>query len=102
MTAITFDTLKSAEKLTKAGFSPEQAKAIVETEKAAFQETLENGLATKEDIRGLKEETKNDIWNLKEEMNKRFLPLEKKLFVHDWMLGFVLFFQASILLKLFL
>lgn len=91
MTATTFDTLKFAEKLTKAGFSPEQAKAIIETEQEAFQETMDNTLATKEDIRNLRDELKEDI-------NK----LKQKLFVHDWMLWFILVFQVAILLKLFL
>lgn len=91
MTAITFDTLKFSEKLTKAGFTPEQAKAIIETEQEAFQETMDNTLATKEDIRNLRDELKEDI-------NK----LKQKLFVHDWMLRFILVLQVAILLKLFL
>ncbi len=109
MTAITFDTLKFSEKLTKAGFSPEQAKAIIETEQEAFQETMDNTLATKDDIRSLKEATKQDIQNLKSEIDKdiQFLrddinELKQKIYVHDWMLRFILVFQVAILLKLFL
>lgn len=102
MTAITFDTLKFSEKLTKAGFTPEQAKAIIETEQEAFQETMDNTLATKEDIRSLKAATKEDIRNLKDELKEDINKLKQKLFVHDWMLRFLLVFQVAILLKLFL
>jgi len=97
MTAITFDTLRFAEKLTKAGFSPEQAKAIVETEQEAFQETMDNTLATKEDIRNLKDNIDKDIKDLRNDINE----LKQKLLVHDWMLRFLLVFQMGILFKLF-
>jgi hypothetical protein len=141
MRVVAFDTLKSAEKLTNVGFSPNQAKAIVETEKEAVQEILNSGLATKEDILNLKEdililkeamkeefqnfkeamkkefqhfreETRKDTQNFKDEMrkdaqtfkdetNKRFVPMEKKLFIHNWMLRFILFFQTGMFFKLF-
>jgi len=50
MSTITFDTLKFAERLEKAGFTREQAAAIVEVQKDAFSEALDSALATKADI----------------------------------------------------
>lgn len=54
MSAITFDTLKFAERLEKAGLTREQASAIVETQKEALAEALDTTLATRTDIAGLK------------------------------------------------
>jgi hypothetical protein len=50
MSAITFDTLKFAERLEKAGLSREQAAAIAEAQKEVLSEALETTLATKADI----------------------------------------------------
>jgi hypothetical protein len=50
MTAITFDTLKFAEKLEKAGASRELASAMAEAQKESLSEVLDSTLATKDDI----------------------------------------------------
>lgn len=50
MSTITFDTLKFAERLEKAGLTREQAAAIAEAQKDAFSEALDSTLATKADI----------------------------------------------------
>ena len=50
MSAITFDTLKFAERLEKAGLTREQASAFAEAQKDVFSEALETQLATKADI----------------------------------------------------
>jgi len=50
MSTITFDTLKFAERLEKAGMTREQAAAIAEAQKDAFAEALDSTLATKSDI----------------------------------------------------
>jgi len=75
MNALTFDTLKYANKLKTAGFTPEQAEAqasiIFEVLEANRQE-----LATKGDLSALKNELKNDIAILKTDIEK--LRLEMK------------------------
>lgn len=50
MSTITFDTLKFADKLEKAGLTREQAAAIAEAQKDALGEALDSTLATKMDI----------------------------------------------------
>lgn len=56
MSAITFDTLKFAERLEKAGLTREQASAIAEAQKDALSEALDTTLATKTDIAEVKAE----------------------------------------------
>lgn len=50
MSAITFDTLKFANRLKNAGMSDEQAQAFAEAQKEVFAEALDTTLATKLDI----------------------------------------------------
>lgn len=52
MAIATFDTLKFANRLTKSGFTREQAEAQAE----ALREIIDEQVATKEDIKGLKTE----------------------------------------------
>lgn len=56
MSAITFDTLKFAERLEKAGLSREQASAIAEAQRESLSEALNTTLSTKSDIDGLPRE----------------------------------------------
>ncbi len=56
MSAITFDTLKFAERLEKAGLTREQAAAIAGAQKDALSEALDTTLATKADIAEVKAE----------------------------------------------
>jgi hypothetical protein len=50
MATVTFDTLKFAEKLEKAGLPREHASAIAEAQKDAFAEAMDSQLATKADL----------------------------------------------------
>lgn len=50
MSAITFDTLKFANRLKEAGLTDQQAQAIAEAQKDAFAEALDTTLATKLDL----------------------------------------------------
>lgn len=52
MSAVAFDTLKFVQRLKKAGFSEEQAEAQAE----AFVEAVDMNLATKQDLKDLKNE----------------------------------------------
>jgi hypothetical protein len=56
MSAVTFDTLKFAEDLKKAGFTDEQAGALVKAQRDSLAEALDTTLATKMDIIELKHE----------------------------------------------
>jgi len=76
MTTITFDTLKFAEKLEKAGASRELAAAIAEAQKQSLAEALDTTLATKVDIGDLRHEMRE----LRTEMNGKFTLLQ-------WMLA---------------
>ena len=68
--AITFDTLKFANRLKAAGVKPEIAEAHAEAEAEVFTETLINQVATKHDIIELKAELKSDINQLQSEMKE--------------------------------
>ncbi|MFZ2124790.1 DUF1640 domain-containing protein [Rhodoferax sp.] len=50
MSVITFDTLKFAERLEKAGLTREQAAAFADAQKDVFAEALDTQVATKADI----------------------------------------------------
>ena len=50
MATITFDTLKFAEKLEKAGLPRGQAAAIAEAQKDAFAEAMDSQFATKANL----------------------------------------------------
>ena len=79
MTTITFDTLKFAERLEKAGFTREQASAVAEAQKDSLSEALETQLATKSDMSVIRTE----------------------LAVPKWMMGVMLGIGVTILFKLF-
>ena len=79
MTTITFDTLKFAERLEKAGFTREQASAVAEAQKDSLSEALETQLATKNDMSVIRTE----------------------LAVLKWMMGAMLGIGVTILFKLF-
>lgn len=79
MSTITFDTLKFAERLEKAGFTREQSSAIAEAQKESLSEALETQLATKSDMSSIRTE----------------------LAVLKWMMGAMLGIGLTILFKLF-
>ena len=62
MSTITFDTLKFAERLEKAGLTREQASAIAEAQRDALSEALDTTLATKADIGEVKAELTIQRW----------------------------------------
>jgi len=89
MNAITFDTLKYANRLKKAGFTPEQA----EEQAGALSEVLEVNLKELA--------TKADIAMLKQEMEARFVQFEQRMTIK---LGTILAASigvAAVLIKLF-
>lgn len=79
MSTITFDTFKFVDRLEKAGFSREQAAAIVEAQKDAFAEALDTALATKADIIRLE----SRIDGLDTKFDAKFDKLQ-------WMLGILI------------
>jgi len=78
MATVTFDSLKLADRLKAAGFTPEQAEAVVRVIVEAQDE-----LVTRKDLEIALAPLKADVQLLK------------------WMMGFVLAGVAGILLKLF-
>ena len=66
--AITFDTLKFANKLKDAGVKPEIAEAHAAAEAEVFAETLTNQVATKHDLLQLETKLEAKIDKLKNEL----------------------------------
>ncbi len=87
MTAITFDTLKLARKLEAAGFQPKQAADTAEALAESMAEI--SGLATKEDIYGLRK----DIQQL---ASKSELA-EAKVEILKWLIGLIGFQTIAVL-----
>jgi len=56
MSTITFDTFKFVDRLEKAGLSREQAAAIVEAQREASSETLDASVASKADVRDVRDD----------------------------------------------
>jgi hypothetical protein len=85
-----FDTLKFSKRLIEAGMPAAQAEELAEAQKEAFQESLNNGLASKE-----------DITLLDKKLDKKIEKINKKLSTHDWMLRFLLALMLVMLGKMF-
>lgn len=68
MSALTFDTLKFAERLEKAGASRELAAAIAEAQKESLAEALDTSLATKADMMELKNELRQEMAGIRGEL----------------------------------
>lgn len=83
MSSITFDTLRFAERLEKAGLTREQATAIAEAQKDVFAEALDSQLATKGDIVRL---------------DGNMIRLDGKITLVQWMLALVIAAEAMPLL----
>jgi hypothetical protein len=87
MNTITFDTLKYANRLKKAGFTPEQA----EEQAGALSEVLEvnlKELATKGDLAMLKSELKNEIGQLRAEFRAEIEKTKVELI--KWNVGAII------------
>lgn len=80
MSTITFDTLKFVEKLEKAGLPRAQASAIVEAQKDAFSEALENQLASRQDIAKLEKQIEKTESTLRLEL----ADIRKEQVVQRW------------------
>jgi hypothetical protein len=78
MATITFDTLKFANKLKSAGVLPEHAEAEAEALADIFEANL-NEVATKEDIKLLKEDIKHLEDKLCERFDGKFIQLEQRM-----------------------
>lgn len=86
MSTITFDTLKFAERLEKAGASRELAAAIVDAQKDAFSEALDSTLARRTDV---------------ERVERKLIEHDGRLNLLQWMIGFNLAFTMAVLWKVF-
>ncbi len=89
MSTVTFGTLKFVESLKAHNFTEEQAKGLSEAFKEAQDSSLQD-LATKDDLKGLKQDLKSDINELKYELK-----------LHRWMLGILIAGVISLVMKAF-
>ena len=75
MTPAPFDTQKFVETLTASGLPEAQSKAI----SSAFREAADAELATKSDLRELRDEIKTDMLELRNELKTDMLELRSEL-----------------------
>jgi len=87
MSTITFDTLKFVERLEKAGMPREQASALAEVQKEVFAEALDSTLATKTDIR----DVRDDLVKVERRMD----GLDAKMDKLSWMIGILIALAAA-------
>ena len=87
MSTITFDTLKFVERLEKAGMPREQASALAEVQKEVFAEALDSTLATKTDIR----DVRDDFVKVERCMD----GLDAKMDKLSWMMGILIALAAA-------
>lgn len=87
MSTVTFDTLKFVERLEKAGMPREQAAALAEVQKEVFAEALDSTLATKTDIR----DVRDDIVKVERRMD----GLDAKMDKLSWMMGILIALAAA-------
>ena len=86
MSTITFDTLKFAERLERAGASRELASALAEAQKDALSEALDSALATKSDV---------------ERVERKLIEHDGKFDKLTWMLGILVALAAASFAKQF-
>ena len=108
MNAVTFDTLKYANALKAAGFTPEQAEAQVNAQAAILYEVLEanrQDVATKGDLSALKNELKSDMATLKNvlqlELQKELAPVKSDILLLKWMVGVIVAGVVALVVKAF-
>ena len=87
MSTIAFDTLKFVERLEKAGMPREQASALAEVQKEVFSEALESTLATKTDIR----DVRDDLVKVERHMDGLDVKMDKL----SWMMGILIALAAA-------
>lgn len=86
MSTITFDTLKFADRLEKAGATRELAAAMAEAQREAFAEALDSTLAKRTDI---------------DRIERKLIEHDGRLNLLQWMIGFNLAFTMAVLWKVF-
>ena len=97
MSTITVDTLKFVERLEKAGLPREQATAIVEAQKDAFSEALENQLASHQDVLKLEKQIEKTEATLRLEL----ADIRKEQAVQRWMLTVTVGGIVALIIKAF-
>lgn len=93
MAAVTFDTLKFANKLKSAGVPDKQAEAEAEALSEALEVNLKE-LATKEYL-------SRELRDLEQRIDTRFERIDGELKLIRWMLGMLLAGIISLVLKAF-
>ena len=86
---MTFDTLKFVESLERAGASRELASALVEVQKESLAEVMDATLATKADIRSVRD----DLVKLDRRMDGldgKFSLVDAKFDKLSWMVGILI------------
>lgn len=76
--AINFDSLKFIRTLTDAGIPQQQAEAQVEAFKIAHEENLDC-LATKQDLKDLKQELKDEIKDIRQELKGEIKDVRQEI-----------------------
>ncbi len=93
MTAMVFDTLKYAQHLEEAGFSRKQAEAMAEVQKDSLAELMDMQVATKADIK----DVRNDIQTIRLKLTE----YDGQFTLLKWMIGAVFAGVLSLVLKAF-
>ena len=70
---VLFDTLKASLRLREAGFDEEKAGAIVST----FAEDIDDRIATKDDLRELRDRLEERFGNMEDRFEERFGTMEE-------------------------
>ena len=97
MATITFDTLKFFEKLEKAGLPREQAAAIAEAQKDAFSESLDNMIASRQDMTNLGKQ----IDKIESTLPLELADIRKEQAVQRWMLTVTVGGIVALIIKAF-
>jgi len=96
MAAITFDTLKYANRLKAAGVPDRQAEAEAEVLAEALEVNLKE-LVTKEDLLATQKDLHRDIDDLRRDIDARFVQMEQRLTIK---LGALMAFSIGIVAAL--
>ena len=93
MSTITFDTLKFAQRLEQSGIPRNQAEAFAEAQKDFLDEITQVELATKNDIKDIR----NDIQSIRLKMVEQY----GQFALLKWMIGFLIVGILSLVIKAF-
>ena len=92
---VTFDTQDVVNQLKTHGFTDEQAEVLTKIQKQVINDSMDNTLASKDDVIEAKTELKADIQGV----DKRIEQLNTQLIVVKWMLGIIIAVEILPLLK---